>query len=52
MTDLIAPSGGGELFPAFWVLNMAAVMQIRLAVCPTYEDVHCPIRSLIKLAGW
>ena len=31
-------------FGAFWVLNVVAVMQIRLAVCPACDNVHCPLR--------
>jgi hypothetical protein len=28
----------------FWVLNAMAVLQIRLAVCRSCENVHCPIK--------
>jgi len=32
-------------FVVFWVLNAVAVMQIRLAVCPACDNVHCPLRA-------
>jgi hypothetical protein len=28
----------------FWVLNAIAVLQIRLAVCRSCENVHCPMK--------
>jgi hypothetical protein len=31
------------LFVVFWVLNAVAVVQIRLAVCPACDNVHCPM---------
>lgn len=32
-------------FAAFWVLNIVAVVQIRLAVCPACDNVYCPLRA-------
>jgi hypothetical protein len=29
----------------FWMLNAIAVLQIRLAVCRSCENVHCPIKA-------
>jgi hypothetical protein len=31
-------------FAVFWLLNAGAVVQIRLAVCPACDNVHCPLR--------
>jgi hypothetical protein len=31
-------------FGVFWLLNTVAVAQIRLAVCPACDNVHCPMR--------
>jgi hypothetical protein len=31
-------------FVVFWLLNAVAVLQIRLAVCPACDNVHCPLR--------
>ncbi|MGD8626856.1 MAG: hypothetical protein PVJ34_20135 [Anaerolineae bacterium] len=32
-------------FALFWLLNAVAVAQIRLAVCPACDNVHCPLRA-------
>lgn len=33
------------LFVAFWLLNAVAVLQIRLVVCRSCENVFCPMRA-------
>ncbi len=32
-------------FIVYWLLNAVALVQVRIAVCPSCENVYCPLRG-------